>query len=132
MAAQRTGTRPPVGPLLRRAFTRRCPVCGGRKIFESYYKLKQRCPTCSYRFERESGYWVSAIIVNTAVTFALFGLFFVGALVLMYPDVSWGPVLIVGAGANLLFPVLFFPYSKTFLMAFDLWVHPLSASERPG
>lgn len=110
---------------------RRCPVCGGKKIFCSYYKLEERCPTCSYRFERESGYWVSAIIVNTAVTFALFGLFFVGTLIAMYPDVSWGPVLIIGGIVNLMFPVFFFPFSKTLLMAFDLWVHPLAPAERP-
>lgn len=132
MAAGKATSRPPAGPLVRRALTRRCPVCGGRKIFSSFYTLKERCPTCGYRFERESGYWVSAIIVNTAVTFALFGIFFVTTLIVMYPDVSWGPVLIVGAVVNLLFPVFFFPFSKTLLMAFDLWVHPLGASERPS
>lgn len=122
--------RPPFGPLVRRALLRRCPVCGGKKIFESWSRLKRRCPRCSYRFERESGYWVSAIIVNTAVTFALFGIFFVGALILTYPDVSWGPVLLIGAVTNFIFPIFFFPLSKTVLMAFDLWVHPLSESER--
>ena len=131
MTTAGSSRRPSIGLLTRRALLRRCPVCGGKKIFESFYKLKTRCPRCSYLFERESGYWVSAIIVNTAVTFALFGLFFVGTLIAMYPDVSWGPVLIIGGVANLLFPVFFFPYSKTLLMAFDLWVHPLSASERP-
>ena len=125
------GGKPRLGSLVRSALLRRCPVCGGKGIFSSYYKLKDRCPTCSYLFERESGYWVSAIIVNTAVTFALFGIFFVGSLIAMYPDVSWGPVLIVGAIANLLFPVFFFPFSKTLLMAFDLWANPLNASERP-
>ena len=130
MAIANQDERLPIGLLTRRALLRRCPVCGGKRIFASFYKLKNRCPTCRYVFERESGYWVSAIIVNTAVTFALFGLFFVGTLIAMYPDVSWGPVLIIGAVANLLFPVFFFPFSKTLLMAFDLWIHPLSASER--
>ncbi|HYN35435.1 MAG TPA: DUF983 domain-containing protein [Actinomycetota bacterium] len=115
----------PLGVLLRRALSRRCPVCGGGKIFESWYRLKTNCPTCGYRFERESGYWVSAIIVNTAATFALFGIFFVGVMLLTFPDVSWGPVLLVAAVTNVLFPTFFFPMSKTLLMAIDLWTHPL-------
>ncbi|MDQ4144781.1 MAG: DUF983 domain-containing protein [Actinomycetota bacterium] len=122
--------RPGLAPLVRRALLRRCPVCGGSKIFAGWFKLKPNCPTCSYRFERESGYWVSAIIVNTAVTEALFGLFFVGVLIATFPDVSWGPVLLVGALTNVIFPVFFFPLSKTLLMAFDLWVNPLNASEQ--
>lgn len=115
----------PLELLVRRALSRRCPVCGGGKIFESWYRLKPNCPTCGYRFERESGYWVSAIIVNTAVTFSLFAIFFVGVMVLTFPDVAWGPVLLVAVFTNVLFPIFFFPMSKTVLMAIDLWTHPL-------
>lgn len=115
----------PLGVLVRRALSRRCPVCGGGKIFESWYRLKPNCPMCGYRFERESGYWVSAIIVNTAATFSLFAIFFVGVMVLTFPDVAWGPVLVVAAVTNVLFPIFFFPMSKTLLMAIDLWTHPL-------
>lgn len=115
----------PLGLLVRRALLRRCPVCGGRKIFEGWYRLKPTCPTCGYRFERESGYWVSAIIVNTAATFSIFAVFFVGVMVFTFPDVSWGPVLLVAAVTNVLFPIFFFPMSKTLLMAIDLWTHPL-------
>ena len=129
MASNAPAARPRLGPLVRRALLRRCPVCGGKKIFAGWSRLKSRCPTCSYRFERESGYWVSAIIVNTAVTFSLFGIFFVGVLIATYPDVSWGPVLLVGAVTNFVFPIFFFPLSKTVLMAFDLWVHPLGKGE---
>lgn len=114
-----------LGLLVRRALTRRCPVCGGRKIFDGWYPLKAQCPSCGYRFERESGYWVSAIIVNTAVTFALFGLFFVATLLLTAPDIPWAPIVIVGLVTNVVFPIVFFPMSKTFLMAVDLWTHPL-------
>ena len=101
-------------------------MCGGRRIFDGWYALKPNCPTCGYPFERESGYWVSAIIVNTAVTFAIFGVFFVATLLITAPDVPWVPIVIVGLVTNVLFPILFFPISKTLLMAIDLWVHPLS------
>lgn len=126
---ERANRRPALGVLARRALLRRCPLCGGKGIFSSWFHLKTNCPTCSHTFERESGYWVSAIIVNTAVTEALFGVFFVGILIATFPNVSWGPVLIAGALTNVLFPILFFPLSKTLLMAFDLWVHPLRSDE---
>ena len=130
MAATHASTnRLSLGLLVRRALRRRCPVCGGRRIFSGWYGLKRNCPTCGYTFERESGYWVSAVIVNTAVTEVLFGIFFVGVLIATFPDVSWGPVLLVGAITNVIFPIFFYPLSKTLLMAIDLWVHPLAGSQ---
>ena len=120
-----SSTRLPLGLLVRRALTRKCPVCGGGRIFDGWYPLKTSCPTCGYRFERESGYWVSAIIVNTAVTFAIFGVFFVATILLTIPDVPWGPIVMIGLITNVLFPIAFFPMSKTLLMAVDLWTHPL-------
>ena len=94
--------------------------------------MRNSCPTCGYRFERESGYWVSAIIVNMAVTEILFGAVLVVVLVMTFPDISWTPFLIAAPVTNLLFPIFFYPFSKTLLMAFDLYVHPLPASEYPS
>ena len=110
--------------LLFRGLTRRCPICGGRKIFSGWYTIKDACPTCGYRFERESGYWVGAIIVNTAFTFALFALVFAVAIFATIPDVEWVPLLIVAATTNVVFPILFYPFSKTLWMALDIYFHP--------
>ena len=123
--------RPRPAMLLGRALRRRCPICGGGKIFETWFKLRSTCPHCGYGFERESGYWVSAIIVNTAVTEALFAIALVVVLFMTFPDVSWTPFLIIGPATNLLFPVFFYPFSKTLLMAFDLYVHPLPQEDFP-
>ena len=35
--------------------------------------MMDRCPACGYLFEKEDGYWVTAMIINTAVTEAVFG-----------------------------------------------------------
>lgn len=116
-------TQPGLGAGLRRALSRRCPRCGGPRIFASYFRLKGSCPTCAHVFERESGYWVGAIIVNTAVTETIFGILFVTVLFLQIPDVRWVPLLAIALGTNALIPVLFYPYSKTVWMAIDLHFH---------
>ena len=74
---------------------------------------------------------MSAVIVNLAVTEALFGVVLIAILVMTFPDISWTPFLIAGPLTNLLFPIVFYPFSKTLLMAFDLYVHPLPSSEYP-
>ena len=119
------------GTLLRRGLTRKCPNCGHGGIFDSWFKLKDRCPTCSYPFEREEGYWVSAIIVNTAVIEGLFLIVFIAVVLATAPNIEWVPLLVVGVVMNVLFPIFFFPLSKTVWMGIDLYFHPLEAGERP-
>jgi hypothetical protein len=92
-------------------------------VWRSWSQLVDDCPRCGWHFEREEGYWVSAIIVNTGVTMALFGIGFVAVLIATIPDVRWGPVLLVAAVTNVVFPILFFPVSKTVWVAIDLFFH---------
>ncbi|HET7482614.1 MAG TPA: DUF983 domain-containing protein [Actinomycetota bacterium] len=119
------------GVLLRRGLRKRCPVCGGKNIFSGWFSLHDHCPTCGYRFVREDGYWVSAIIVNMAVIEVLFLVVFMITVVATAPEVPWVPLVIIAAVMNILFPVFFFPYSKTVWMAVDLYFHPIETSEHP-
>jgi uncharacterized protein (DUF983 family) len=107
-----------------RGLLRRCPRCRSRGIFASYFKLKEACPTCGYPFERESGYWVGAIVINMAVAEIAFFFLFIGVVLLTMPDVEWGPLLIVALVTNAIMPVVFYPLSKTVWMAVDLHFHP--------
>jgi hypothetical protein len=43
--------------------------------------------------------------------------------------VNWAAILVVMLVTNGILPVLFYPYSKTLWMAFDLRVHPLGEAE---
>ena len=121
----------PLGTLVRRGLAKKCPNCGHGRIFDSWFQLKQRCPTCGYLFEREEGYWVSAIIVNTAVIEGLFLIVFIAVVLATAPDVEWVPLLVIAVVMNVLFPIFFYPLSKTLWMGIDLYFHPLEASERP-
>ena len=112
--------------LVGRGLRRRCPICGIGKPFIGWFRMTPTCPHCGYRYEREDGYWVSAMIVNTAVTEAIFGVAFVAVLIATLPEVAWAPVLIVGAITNVVVPILFYPLSKTVWVAMDVFFHPPS------
>lgn len=120
-----------LGKLIRRGLRKKCPNCASGGIFDSWFKLKDRCPTCGYSFQREEGYWVSAIIVNTAVIEGLFLIVFIAVVLATAPEVEWVPLLVIAVAMNLVFPIFFYPFSKTVWMGIDLYFHPLEASERP-
>lgn len=120
----------PLGTLIGRGLRKRCPVCARGEIFESWFKLKDRCPNCGYLFAREEGYWVSAIIVNVGVIQTMFIVLFIVVVLATAPEVEWGPLLLIGGLMNVIFPIFFYPFSKTVWMAIDLYFHPLETAER--
>ena len=123
MARRQPQTQDTFGKAILRGLLRRCPRCGNGGIFDSYFKLKETCPTCGYSFERESGYWVGALTINTAVAIATFFVVFIVVVLLTMPGVDWVPLLIVTVITNAIVPVLFYPFSKTVWMAGDLYFH---------
>lgn len=114
--------------MIGRALRRRCPRCGG-KAFDSYFRMKDHCPKCGLGFEREPGYWVGAVIINTVVSFGAFILVFGGLILATWPNVPWRAVLAVTVVANATIPVAFYPISKTLWLALELSWHPLEPGE---
>lgn len=113
-----------------RAVRRRCPVCGAKPIFSGWFTIRNRCPQCNFSFEREEGYWVGAMIANIAMAEALFGLLFIGGVVVTYPDVPWTTLTIAGAIVMVVLPIVFYPLSKTLWLWVDLaFIHPLDADD---
>jgi uncharacterized protein (DUF983 family) len=116
--------------MLARAAVKRCPLCGRKGLFSVWTKMLSACPGCGYAYEREEGYWVGAIIVNTAVAEAVFGLLFIGTLFATLPDVPWVPLLVIALVTNGLLPIAFYPNSKTIWVALDLHFHPSKGQRR--
>lgn len=114
---------------LTRGLARRCPRCGERDVWASYYELRERCPGCGYLFVREEGYWVGAMTVLIVLTEVVFGLVFVAGLLLTWPDVPWTAFLIAGLVLNAVVPVVFYPWSKTVWIGLDLFFTPPTPSE---
>lgn len=114
-----------------RGLTGACAHCGGRGIFKGF-GLKETCPTCGHRFEREQGYWLGSITINTAVSFALFGIAFLAIALATWPDVPWtgmwiGLIVLMGV-----FPIIFHPISKAIWVGLDLAVRPIEPSTTPA
>jgi uncharacterized protein (DUF983 family) len=110
---------------MRRALGRRCPYCGSPGIFDGYFALRERCPRCGVRFEREEGYFLGAYALNLIVAeFLGLGL----ALFLIFKtDVRDLPLIwqeIIAVALAIAFPVALFPFSRTVWVAMDLIFHP--------
>ena len=103
----------------------RCPNCGARHVFRSWFRMLERCPRCGLEFERsEPGYQVGSYMFNIIVAELVFAAIFVAVLVFTWPDPPWTLLTYGGAGLMVLLPVLFFPWSKTLFLAFDLLFRP--------
>ena len=91
--------------------------------------MAETCPRCGIFFERDPGYWLGAMIINTAVTIGVFLATFLGAALATWPDVPWSSILVATMILNVVVPVVFYPWSKTLFVALDLSVRPYSESE---
>ncbi len=91
--------------------------------------MADACPGCGHRYERQEGYWVGAVAVNTVATLGLFVTVFVATMVAARPDVPWTALMIGGVVLNLVFPVLFYPVSKALWVAVETTLHPIDGQE---
>lgn len=82
--------------------------------------MPDRCPVCALPFERGEGYWLGAIAVNLGATEAVFGALVAVILVATWPDPPVVGLMVLGVALNILFPILFYPFSKTIFLAVDL------------
>lgn len=113
--------------LLVRGLRLRCPRCGARSLFRTWFTMHERCAVCHLRFEREQGYFLGAIYINYGVTVVLA---LIGSFALEYwsrPSLTQQLVLWIGFCS--LFPVVFFRHSRGLWLAFDYIFDPV-ADER--
>ncbi len=118
-----------------RALRRRCPNCGSGGLWESWFRMRTSCPRCGLQLERgEQGYIVGAQMFNIVAAELLFAAIFVGVLVATSPDVPWSWLQWGGPALMVVFPLAFYPFSKTIFLAFDLTFRPPGPGdfEAPG
>lgn len=106
-----------------RGATRRCPRCGGGNLFESWFRIRRRCPRCGLRLEREEGGFLGAMTINYLATAVVFLVVMIVWLVLDLPDVQVLRLTIAAIGVTLVFPLLFWSFSKTIWAAVDFLVY---------
>ncbi len=94
--------------------------------------MKDRCPSCGYRFEREEGFFTGVYLVNYAVVAVVivFELF----VFLLYVNARGGdasllPAFLMGIVTAVVLPLLTYPFAKTLWAAIDLVARPLDPVE---
>jgi uncharacterized protein (DUF983 family) len=114
-----------------RALRRRCPRCGSGAIFQHWLRMKERCPGCGLQFSRgEDGYTLGALWFNLLAAEAVSTTIWVTVAVRTWPDVPWDRLQYEGPLTAVLMPILFFPFSKTLFLAFDLCFRPAEPAAR--
>lgn len=117
--------------MVARGLLRHCPRCGGGRLFNSWFVLRERCPTCGLRFEREEGFWLGGYVINFVTGE-------IGLLVLLIvliaaeanaSQVNVWAFLIVGLVLAIVGPAVTFPFSRTIWSAADLIMRPLTSEE---
>jgi uncharacterized protein (DUF983 family) len=107
----------------------RCPRCGARSLFRTWFTMYERCAVCHLRFEREQGYFLGAIYINYGVTVVLA---LIGSFALeRWVGLSLTQQLVLWVGFCGLFPLVFFRYSRGLWLAFVYIFDPVE-DERLG
>jgi uncharacterized protein (DUF983 family) len=121
--------RPPIAKSLLWCLSLRCPACGGTRIFEHLFKVKERCDVCGVVFKREEGFFVGAIMVAVVTT----ELVIVLAYFVSLPIVASHYQLVIGVlfVMALLFPIAFYHHSWSIWLSFDHFVEGLPRSPPP-
>ena len=118
--------------MLGRGFAKRCPLCGSGGLFTGWFRMRERCPGCGYRFEREEGFFLGAYVVNLGITEGLLLLLVIVPCIIFLatnPDMNVVPLVVGGLAAAIVAPLLFYPFSKTLWAAIDLILRPVHATE---
>ena len=123
--------RPSIPAMLGRGLRKRCPRCGSAGLFDGWYRMKTRCPGCGVKFERESGFFLGAYVINYGITAACLLAVMAGLIVRLAtdPQASIVPFLAAGAAVAILVPLASYPFGKTVWAAIDLIMRPLDAAE---
>jgi uncharacterized protein (DUF983 family) len=114
--------------LVSRALRRRCPACGA-PIFASWFALRQSCPGCGLVLEREEGYFTGALAFNIIFAELVWIATFVGILLATWPTPPWEWLRWGSVAGMILVPIVFYPFSKTLWLAFDLYFRPVERQE---
>jgi uncharacterized protein (DUF983 family) len=115
---------PEVGALatLLRGVRKRCPRCGERDTFISWFAMRRACPRCEWRFEKEEGGFLGAMVLNYVAAVGIWIVVLAVGLVLTVPDVPVVPLMLASVAVLVIVPLTFYPRSKTIWAAVEYLV----------
>ncbi len=116
--------------LFLRALRLRCPSCGGHPVILRWFMVSDNCPVCGIRLQRgEEGYWVGAYMFNLIAAELVWAGSMVAIVWWTWPSPPWTGLLVGGVLLMVLMPVVFFPFSRLVLLAFDLVFRPQQSED---
>lgn len=117
--------------LMWRGMVKHCPRCGGGHLYRNWFRMKERCPTCGYLFEREPGFFVGAYFINFAIVEGFLFVMLMGFIAWkdQNPDAGMSLAIAIGLVIGLIGPVIFYPYARTIWSALDLLMTPMEMHE---
>lgn len=111
----------------------RCPRCGSGGILKSWFKLKHECPTCGLVLDRgETDYWYGGYAVNFVIAEMLGVGIVVAYIYFSWPKTNWTLVQWGAPVVMIVVPILFFPFSRTLWLAWDLCFRPQEPGDNRG
>jgi uncharacterized protein (DUF983 family) len=113
--------RPTIRPTRSRGraiWEQRCPRCLEGKVFSGAVTMREHCPACGHRFQREPGYFLGAMYVSYPLAIVVLGVFIV-LIHWLRPDWPWELDLALAVLPLLVLVPTIFRYSRILWMHFD-------------
>ncbi len=111
-----------ISTVLARALTLRCPRCGARRIFNSWFTLKDECPVCALSLRRsaEADEWFGGYFMNLVASETLMLVVVTGYVLAKWPAVPWTSVEILSIVMVIVSPLISYPFAKMLWIAIEL------------
>jgi uncharacterized protein (DUF983 family) len=120
----------PTGAIVR-GFRKRCPRCGERDTFVTWFQTRTACPRCDLRFAKEEGGFLGAMTLNYVVAIGIWLVVLVVGIILTVPDVAVVPLLVASTIVLIGVPLWFYPRSKMIWAAVEFLVLRGTPEYRP-
>lgn len=111
---------PSPAKMLLRGIVQHCPNCGSGGLFRRWLTMRDRCPRCGLRFEREEGFFLGAYVVNFGLVLFLLAVWIFAGVVATQPDPPLAGLVVGGMVMCAVVAIGFYPSSKTVWCAIDL------------
>lgn len=99
-------------------------MCGHRGLFDGWFVLRDRCPTCNFPTTRVDDQWIGALGINIMVTFTLLVVAIAVGFTVTYPDPPIAALTALTVTIAVVTPIAFYPISKSLWSGIDLAMRP--------
>jgi uncharacterized protein (DUF983 family) len=116
--------------LLSRGLRFRCPNCGEGTILKGWGDIRERCPSCNFRYARsDDNYFGGAVFSGTILVEALFAIVLTVTVLVTWPDVPWDELTYVAAIGVISLALVIQPIARVAWLTIDSMFRPIMPEE---